>query len=133
MKEYVNIISGKRVGALMVGEHPRCTGKTTGQALYLIGTALVHVGESFMIIDHHDMAMRDAQAESRSIAGRFITQGRVATEGLVYRMRELIKAAGLRGIDIYVEDGCHYIKYSPLVHVDVVVKEWVDGQRKVIK
>ena len=115
MKELVNIITGKLV-TVCCPQATRATGRTTGQALRLIGTAMGQPGKSIGILDHHD-------AEGGRLNGN-------ATESLVYRMRELISAAKLLGFTIARDSiGKHVIVYHPLVPVEQVVKEWHDGKR----
>lgn len=120
MIQLVNIVTGRIVDNQAMADsrdYNRATGRTLGQALRLIGASMGNPGESIGIVDHHDASQ-----------GYTVTQGRVATEGLVYRMRELIKATKLRGFTISLREGKHSITYQPLVPLKQVVKEWADGQ-----
>lgn len=116
MKYLVNIITGKIVTGCSTQEN-RATGRTTGQALRLIGTAMGQPGKSIGILDHHD-------ASSGRLDGN-------ATNSLVYRMMELISAAKLLGFTVARDSlGKHVIIYNPLVPVEQVVEEWHDGKRE---
>lgn len=116
MRELVNIVSGKVVAS---GDQAnRCTGRTTGQALNIIGTAMCNPGKGIIVIDHHDCYLKHE-----------VTVGRVATTSLICRMIELINAAKIRGLTV-TNDGRHnYLTYTPLVPLEQVVKEWYESKR----
>lgn len=75
-------------------EDERCTGRTTAQALQLIGAAILHPGKEFPLLDHSSRKTGD--------------------DGLAQLVSDLISGIGLKHLKVYRLGGTQYLRFGEL-------------------